>query len=118
RAASGCCGGLRPRQRQGRTRATFKGWSRRQGEAEGLERIGSVLQVAPEPRLTKRCSRRRPRAWVFGVPCLPARPPLLSVAARQQRRDCDRPKAEGSCVVVVGRVVIVGAGTARAALAC
>jgi 2-polyprenyl-6-methoxyphenol hydroxylase-like FAD-dependent oxidoreductase len=34
-----------------------------------------------------------------------------------QRRDASRPEAEGSYVVAVGRVVVVGAGPAGAALA-
>jgi hypothetical protein len=33
--------------------------------------------------LTNRCSRRRPRCRFFGVHCLSARPPLLSVVVRQ-----------------------------------
>ena len=46
-----------------------------------------------------------------------ARSSVSRIHVRQQRRDGPRPKAEGSCVVAVGRVVIVGAGPAGAALA-
>src|SRR5215813_6032728 len=46
-----------------------------------------------------------------------ARLSVSRIHVRQKRRDGSRPKAEGSCVVAVGRVVIVGAGPAGAALA-